>query len=208
MKQIPCRDLIHAHFLRSWLLSHGIKADVIHECANGLYLPDILPAQVAIDDADVARYETLSTQPDPPLDESFIQPESDEDVPEEKPVSGAATLPTFLEMLVFGAVGGACLAVFTLVVGVLFSLFGNERLLSGEPLPPHLSGQGKLLWELPLLGVIGAIPVYFAIRLADACKARNGQVPWWTRGLALFFLLCLSDIGLILLGVYRMLFWR
>lgn len=208
MKQIPCRDLIHAHCLRSWLLSHGIKADVIHECANGLYLPDILPAQVAIDEADVARYETLSAQPDPPIDESFIQPESDEDVPEEKPVPGAATLPSFLELLVFGAVGGAFLALTTIVVGFLFALFGHQRLLSADPLPPDLAAQGNLLWELPLLGVIGAIPVYFAIRLAAACKVRNGEVPWWTRGLALFFLLCISDIGLILLGVYQILSWR
>jgi hypothetical protein len=84
MHQIPCRDLIQAHCLRSWLLSHGIAATVVNENSCGLYLPDVIPPEVAIADEDVPRYQELSRQTDPPLDESFIPPATD-DLPEEDP---------------------------------------------------------------------------------------------------------------------------
>ena len=79
MHQISCRDLIHAHGVRSWLLSHGIQAEVINENTGGLYLAGMPLLQVAIADEDVPRFLELSKTPDPPLDESFTPPAEEED---------------------------------------------------------------------------------------------------------------------------------
>jgi hypothetical protein len=105
MKQIPCRDLIQAHCLRSWLLSHGIEAQVIHEHAADLFAPVVFPVRVAIADADVGRYDELEDEADPPLDDSF-DPVQAEGIPEEDLTPANPAPPSFTDFLQFGLVGG------------------------------------------------------------------------------------------------------
>jgi hypothetical protein len=208
MHQIPCRDLIQAHCLRSWLLSHHIEAEVIHENSSGIYLPGILPAQVAIADADVSKYEALTAeQPDPPLEDSF-EPINEEDVPKETPRQGAATLPTLGATIVTGAVLGFAAGLAVLICKTIGTILDGTPILTDRPLPLELRRVGWVPFELAVVAAIAAVPIYVAIRLANSCKDKNGQLPERSRWVILLLVLFGTDAALSLAVVMRALFAR
>ncbi len=198
MHQIPCRDLIQAHCLRSWLLSHQIEAEVIHENSSGIYLPGILPAQVAIADADVPKYEALAAeQPDPPLEDSF-EPVEEEDVPKENPRLGAATLPTLGATIITCAAIGFALGLVVLAYIFLAALLGGAPVFTDRPLPSSLRESGSLPFELALACAIGAIPIYCAIWLANSCKDKDGHALERSRWVALILVLFATPAAFVL----------
>lgn len=189
MHQIPCRDLIHAHCLRSWLLSHGIEADITDENSAGLFFPDRKPPQVAIADEDVPRYEALSSQPDPALEDSFSPPDTDE-LPKEDPTLKPA-LPSLSGAVLFGGVFAGGLALLYVGIRLLMALFDGTLGLDGRP-TPHLQN----LTYVPLIGcVAGALSglaLWPVLRSAGSWREENGKVPVNSRWNALLLVLFLS----------------
>jgi hypothetical protein len=203
MHQIPCRDLIHAHCVRSWLLSHGIEAEVIHENASGLYFPDLLPPQVAIADTDVPRYLELSKETDPPLDDSFVPPDEPE-LPKET-VEISPKSPTLLQTMLFSVAFYATLAFAAYLVGALF-----HNLFDKPPLYPDWSRIEKdsqvdwtttaVSWAIGIIVLlVGGALLWLVMRLTSR-RDKNGQPPFALRCIALIVLFVGTDLIFIVQG--------
>ena len=191
MHQIPCRDLIQAHCLRSWLLSHEIEAEVWHENTSGLYLAGTFPPHVAIADEDVARYEQISHENDPPLNDTFIPPETEE---MEKEVPAGRTPPTLLGTIVFGAALGGAMGLLAPILAFLFAAFSHQSVLSDRPLPPELQAVGEIPLWCAGFGAVSGVFFYLILRLVGSLREQDGSPSLLTRWLGFIFLFLATDL--------------
>ncbi len=197
MFQIPCRDLFHAHRLRSWLLSHDVEAFVLHEQCSGLWLPITMPVLVAISEDDRAACLALLGEPDPSLDDSFEEPPAEGAQPELPPFSESLH-PTFLGAVFSVAMAGGALGLILTIFSALCAMTEGRRFLSDGPFPSEFQGLAMLPFHLFGAGAVAGVFIHGAILLALSCKPRDSQVRFRTRWLALVFLLVGTDAGYLI----------
>jgi hypothetical protein len=183
MHQIPCRDLLQAHCLRSWLLSHEIQADVIHENGMLFYAPYLVPPQLLIDDADVPRILAAAQNPDPALDGNFIQSPEDESPSED--LGLGRRIPSMPEFLIFGLVFGFLAGLASMITIFVFGIVGGQfRLNDAASAAYQGSGIEWILFLFSLAGLGFGLVAWMIIEFSRTFRHKTGGLAQHTRCLA------------------------
>jgi hypothetical protein len=169
---LPCENEIVAHLLRSRLLSHGVECAVVHGGIATIWGNWLMHPRLLIAEDDLEPAYALLAEPEPQLDESFVEPPETADLNENLGFSsGVPGLPALV--LVTMAVG-LCIGV------VVFAMVTALAMLQGGAARETAQHQDAEMWPLTaaFYGAVFGFIVWPLMLFARSCRQRpDGTLP-------------------------------